>query len=117
MAKMSGPMGPLGFNGSQGPVGPPGPKGTGDLSLCEYKIEESGSVSSGSSVETDVFVAEPSVSIPCIGNLTRYDVVNNVYSSGGFRPPEGYRLSRNTYHARLPAIRRVCKFRSFDLSI
>ena len=69
VAKMPGPVGPPGFNGSQGyngsegPVGPPGPKGAGDLSLCEYKIEEGGPVSSGSSVETDVTLTEPSVSI------------------------------------------------------
>ena len=41
---MAGPIGPPGFNGSQGPVGPagstgpPGPKGSGDFSLCQYKV-------------------------------------------------------------------------------
>ena len=63
VAKMSGPIGPPGFNGSQGPVGSPGPKGAGDLSLCEYKIEKSSAVNSGSSVETDISFIEPSVSI------------------------------------------------------
>ena len=44
----------------------PGPKGAGDLSLCEYEIEKSGDISSGSSVDNDISVIEPSVSIPCI---------------------------------------------------
>ena len=78
VAKMSGPIGLPGFNGSQGPVGSPGPKGAGDLSLCEYKIGESGQINSGSSADNDISVTEPSVSISCIGNVTRYDVVNNV---------------------------------------
>ena len=97
-AGSQGPVGPRGSNGSHGFPGPPGPPGPGNLSYCDYKMEESSSVKRGQNANVNVVVKELKVS------LCSFGIMSSDYFSKG-RVPScwiSFRLPQYLFFFRTP---------------
>ncbi|EDO41286.1 predicted protein [Nematostella vectensis] len=56
---IAGPRGPPGYNGTQGPVGPLGPRGSGNMTMCQYKVAKGPGTRHTVSATDFVSIGEP----------------------------------------------------------